>query len=472
MTNSIPLSLTSLQKSLNVLQEVKAQRLTEDKLRHYSPYPKQAQFHAAGKNHRERLLMAGNQTGKTWAAAMELAVHATGLYPKWWKGHRFDHPIRAWACGETSEVVRATIQLLLLGEPGQYGSGCIPKAALLDVTPARGLADLVDTIRAQHISGGTSTIALKAYSQGRERFQGATIDYIWFDEEPDADIFSEGLTRTNVSKGPCALTFTPLKGVSTVVKRFLHESSPDRNITTMTLDDAKHYSKKQREQILQQYPEHERATRTRGVPAMGSGAAFLVDPADLLVEPFPCPSHWPRLGGNDFGWDHPSAFVELWHDRDMDCLYLVRTLRVRHKTPMEQVAMVRNWRVRWFWPHDGRNQTLAGAGLSLAQQYIDAGLELWREHATFADGGISVEAGVQELHDRMKGDRFKVFNVGNEAFIEEIGLYHRVNGLLIKESDDCISAVRYAMMMRRHGRTDASRSNFNREIKYPKTGFA
>ena len=164
--NLTELSDTSLPKSLSVLKEVKAQRLTEDNLRHYLPYPKQAQFHAAGKNHRERLLMAGNQTGKTWAAAMELAMHVTGLYPEWWKGHRFDHPIRAWACGETSEVVRATIQLLLLGEPGQYGTGCIPKNCLLETTPARGLADLVDTIRVQHISGGTSTIALKAYSQG------------------------------------------------------------------------------------------------------------------------------------------------------------------------------------------------------------------------------------------------------------------------------------------------------------------
>jgi hypothetical protein len=64
--------------------------------------------------------MAGNQTGKTLAAAMELAMHACGQYPEWWQGYRFDRAIRAWAAGETSEVVRATIQLLLLGEPGAF----------------------------------------------------------------------------------------------------------------------------------------------------------------------------------------------------------------------------------------------------------------------------------------------------------------------------------------------------------------
>jgi len=139
--------------------------------------------------------MAANQVGKTFAAAMELAAHATGQYPPGWQGYRFDRAIRAWACGETGEVVRATIQLLLLGEPGQHGSGCIPKSALIEVVPARGTPELADIIRVQHVGSDVSTIYLKAYSQGRERFQGATIDYLWLDEEPDASIFGEALLK-------------------------------------------------------------------------------------------------------------------------------------------------------------------------------------------------------------------------------------------------------------------------------------
>jgi len=107
--------------------------------------------------------MAANQVGKTFAAAMELAAHATGQYPPGWQGYRFDRAIRAWACGETGEVVRATIQLLLLGEPGQHGSGCIPKSALIEVVPARGTPELADIIRVQHVGGDVSTISLKAY---------------------------------------------------------------------------------------------------------------------------------------------------------------------------------------------------------------------------------------------------------------------------------------------------------------------
>ena len=83
------------------------------------------------------------------------------------------------------------------------------------------------------------------------------------DEEPPPDVFSEALTRTNVSQGPCVLTFTPLKGVSTVVKRYIHEPSPDRVVTTMTFADAEHYTDEERSVFFFSIPNtnapHERA---------------------------------------------------------------------------------------------------------------------------------------------------------------------------------------------------------------------
>jgi phage terminase large subunit-like protein len=457
---------------LKTLSEEKTRRFIEDKLKHYRPYDKQLEFHNAGANYRERLLMAANQVGKTYAAAMELAAHCTGEYPAWWQGYRFDHAIHAWACGETSEVVRATIQLLLLGEPGQHGTGCIPKASLLEVVPARGVADLADMIRVQHVSGEVSTISLKAYAQGREKFQGATISYLWLDEEPDQQIFTEALTRTNIARGPVILTFTPLKGMSNVVKRYLLEKSPDRHVTTMTLDDASHYSEQDKQRIIAQYPEHEKATRTRGVPQMGSGRVFLVPEEKLLVDPFECPKHWVKIGGLDPGWTHFAAFCELWWDRDLDCIYLVRTLRLREQTVLQHVNAVRSWRLKWAWPHDGRNATLAGAGIPLARQYADAGLDMLPEKATFEEGGMSVEAGVAEMHDRMRSDRWKVFKGQNDDWLEEYGLYFRKDGLLVKENDDALSASRYALMMKRFGQSAAFRTSFNRKIEYPRLGIA
>ena len=79
------------------MEAEKQRRLTEDSLRYFKPYPKQLALFDAGKTHRERLLMAGNQIGKTMAGGMEAAIHATGRYPSWWKGRRFDGPTIGWA---------------------------------------------------------------------------------------------------------------------------------------------------------------------------------------------------------------------------------------------------------------------------------------------------------------------------------------------------------------------------------------
>jgi phage terminase large subunit-like protein len=129
-----------------------------------------------------------------------------------------------------------------LGRVGTIGTGTLPKDSIIDTVTARGIADLVATIKVAHVSGGVSLIGLKSYAAEREAFQGETLDWAWADEECDVGIYTELLTRTNIGNKPVFMTFTPLLGVSTVVKRFLHEKSPDRHVTFMTIDDVTHYS--------------------------------------------------------------------------------------------------------------------------------------------------------------------------------------------------------------------------------------
>ena len=58
---------------LLALLEEKKRRKEGNKLADYRAYAKQAEFHANGAHFRERLLMAGNQLGKTWSAGFETA---------------------------------------------------------------------------------------------------------------------------------------------------------------------------------------------------------------------------------------------------------------------------------------------------------------------------------------------------------------------------------------------------------------
>lgn len=212
-----------MKEYLALLSELDRRRRT-NRLLAYRPYKKQAEFHAAGAEHRERLFMAGNQLGKTLAGSFEWAMHLTGIYPDWWVGRRFAEPVRLWAAGESRVSTAGTIQKLMVGEPEkeeEWGTGAIPKDKLLSWSRAAGVPNALDSLTARHVTGGTSTLLFKAYEQGRAKWQGDTLHGVWFDEEPPPDIYSEGMTRTNATNGITIVTFTPLKGMSEVVQQFL-----------------------------------------------------------------------------------------------------------------------------------------------------------------------------------------------------------------------------------------------------------
>ncbi len=312
----------------------------------------------------------------------------------------------------------------------------------------------MDTIRIRHISGDVSTIQLKSYEKGREKWQGETLDFVWFDEEPPADIYSEGLTRTNATNGMTLITFTPLLGMTEVVRRFLLEPGADCHVTTMTIEDAEHYTPEQRAAIIASYPAHEREARTKGIPQLGSGRIFPIAESAIQCASFPIPDHWARIGGLDFGWDHPSAGVLLAWDRDSDVVYVTHAHRAREQTPVMFAGAVKPWgEWPWAWPHDGLQHD-KGSGDQLAQLYRNQGLKMLPERATFDDGTSGVEAGIADMLERMQTGRFKVFQHLQDWF-QEFNLYHRKDGLIVKENDDLLSASRYALMMKRWAKTKA-----------------
>ena len=192
-------------------------------------YPKHLAFFAAGVEEMERAAIAANRVGKTWGiGGYETALHLTGLYPEWWPGRRFSHPIEAWAAGDTSETTRDIVQQALLGPVGDIGTGLVPGAAIIGEPSKRsGVTGAVDTARVRHVSGGASLLGFKSYDQGRKKFQGTAKHVAWLDEEPPEDIYDECLLRLMTTNGLMIGTFTPLSGISKVVLRYLPHLSPD-----------------------------------------------------------------------------------------------------------------------------------------------------------------------------------------------------------------------------------------------------
>lgn len=452
-----------------MLELERQRRLNTNRLKAYRPYTKQREFHKAGATFRERLFMAGNQLGKTVAGAAEAAMHLTGRYPDWWEGHRFTKPVVMLAGSESYELTRDGIQRLMVGPPEReedWGTGYIPADAILARTRRMGVSNALDSVTVRHASGGASSLGLKAYEQGRGKWQANTVDYVWFDEEPPSDVYFEGITRTNATKGLIAVTFTPLMGMSDVVARYMMEDSEDRAVITMTIDDAEHYSPEERAKIIASYPAHEREARTKGIPSLGSGLIFPVIEEEIVVEPFAIPAIWPQINGMDFGYDHPFGAANIAWDRDGDTIYVTKVFRKREATPVVHAAGIKPWG-EWIpcaWPHDGLQHD-KGSGEQLAKLYADQGLNMLPERATWEDGGNGVEAGIAEMLDRMQTGRWKVFSTCKE-WLEERRLYHRKDGKIVKERDDVISASRYALMMLRHAETKPQPAGANRKLNW------
>jgi len=457
------------------------------KMDYWRPYPKQAEFFAAGAKFRERGFFAGTQLGKTECAAFELACHLTGLYPKFWKGRRFDHAIKAWAVGENLKMVRDVMQKKLCGEPGSqedFGSGMIPKHLFVgDPVMARGEGDAYDTIQVRHVSGQVSTLRFRTYQAGRQALQGETLDFVWLDEEPDDfEVYSECLARISATGGCLIVTFTPLRGMSGISIRYRQEQSPDRTFVQMGLDDVPpakddldeggdggggpygHIPLGERERIIDGYPAHEREARSRGEPMLGEGRVYATPESGIVEDEnhLAWPTYWRWGWAIDPGAGHPFGATLCCFDPDQQVMHVVAEVRMSDATIGQQVGAMQQIEKNLFnsagmeipvaWPTDTGmrdRQTM----VPLSKLYAQHGLKMMMEPASLpgitGQAKFSLEGSVAEVDLWERVGRWKVHQ-RCRAYLEERRLYHRKDGEIVKLRDDVLCAARYGFMMRRY----------------------
>ena len=193
-------------------------------------YPKHTEFFALGKDYNERALFGGNRSGKTLAGCYETTCHLTGLYPKWWIGKVFDHPVDWWAAGDTAKTTRNILQRTLVGPPGdqmQWGTGIIPADLIARTTVKHGLPDAIESIYVKHVSGFRSELQFLSYDQGRQSFQGTGKHGILLDEDCSQDIYVECLIRLMTTKGIISWTATLVEGITPLMLDFLPALRPE-----------------------------------------------------------------------------------------------------------------------------------------------------------------------------------------------------------------------------------------------------
>lgn len=436
------------------LLEEKRRRASMRKWRSYYPehgplrrelYKKHVQYFAAGKEYLQRLMLAANRVGKTeGVGAYEVMLHLTGLYPDWWPGRKFSKPTKGWAAGDTRQTVRDILVEKLLGPKNARGTGMIPGEKLRRIVPAPGVPDGVELFEVEHVSGGVSRLGLKSFDQGRESFQGTEQDFIWLDEEPPQSIYEECLTRLATTNGLLMLTFTPLSGLSDVVLAFLPggeikeaaDEKASRFVVMATWDDVPHLDERTKEILFSSYMPFQRDARTRGIPALGSGAIYPVPESDIVVDPFDIPDHWRKAYGMDVGWNRTAAIFGATNPDD-GVSYLFSE---HYRGEAEPVVHAEAIKSRGSWIPGAIDPASRGRGqadgIQLLSSYQELGLLLEP-----ADNGV--ESGIYEVWTALSGGRLKVFkNCTN--WLGEYRIYRRdEKGRIVKANDHLMDGTRY-----------------------------
>lgn len=476
--NNIDLSKLTVEEKIELLTilEDREKYWKYNKVQKFNPYEFQKRFYENSANYKRRFLCAANRIGKSFSEAAEFAYHATGLYPDWWQGHRFiknemknaegkpaPHDLIMWCVGITGDSTRKVLQKELFGtemakDADMLGTGAIPRGCIdFDRLEKDGNIIKIAKIRHHDPEGnfdGFTTVEFRSTQQGEHVLMGATVDYIWIDEEDphrSMQIYAQCVTRTATTGGLICITATPENGLTELVDLFMKDKTGFLYFQNATWDDAPHITDEVKRELLASIPAWQHEMRSRGIPMMGSGLIYDIAERDITCEPFEIPDHWRRLAALDIGIDHPTAVAWSTYDAATDTIYIYDVYAASGNIPALHATAI-NARGTWVpvvLPHDADN-TERGSGRSVLSYYEEAGVNCLKE--TFYNPldftgkkNNYVEPGIMDLLQRMKTGRLKVFSTCGQLF-EELRRYHRKEGKIVKRDDDVMDAMRYSAL--------------------------
>lgn len=199
------------------------------------------------------VLAGPNQGGKTYAGAKEAIWELTGLHP-FREGS--EEPTHGWVIcysQKQSLSVQKTLYNLI---PRHLVVG-------LDYNDSRGF--LNRTLYIRHKSGGVSKLEIKTAGQDTLGLASATLDFIWVDEPPPQEIWSELMARLLVKGGRLWVTMTPIGRPVEWLKELCDSGDLDYVRFSLDVDACPHLSQTQINDIVGRYLESERDQRAHGL---------------------------------------------------------------------------------------------------------------------------------------------------------------------------------------------------------------
>ncbi len=423
------------------IEREQERRKKEDYISKYNSgeikHQKQLAFHKCNK--KNRWVFGGNRSGKTECGAVESIYISRGIHP--YKQNKKD--TFGWVVSLSQQVQRDVAQAKILK---YLNPSWIEDVVMLSGKKESPEYGVIDQIRIKNVFGGISTIGFKSCDQGREKFQGSSLDFVWFDEEPPKDIYDECRMRVLDRRGEIFGTMTPLKGLT-----FIHDeiylntkNNPEVWYEFMEWGDNPYLNKEEIELLTQTMTEDQIESRRYGRFKTACGLVYPeFDETVHVIDPVPLPKEWQDTLSIDPGLNNPLSCH--WYSVDYDGnVYVVAEHFEAGKDVSYHAEKIREISAKLGWKKD-KNGMISAFIDSAANQKTLSSLksvsQLFYENKIAVNPSVNKDlfSGIQRVKQylKVKDGRPKLYVFKNcQNLIRELKTYRWGEGDVPKKSDD------------------------------------
>ncbi|MDE6550382.1 MAG: terminase family protein [Clostridia bacterium] len=407
---------------------------------------KQMQFHKCPK--RNRWVFGGNRSGKTECGAAEAVWMLRGIHPY----RRIKGDVCGWAVSLSYEVQREVAQSKIMR---YLRPDWIEDVVMLTGKKSSAEHGIIDYILVRNVSGGVSKLCFKSCEQGREKFQGASLDFVWFDEEPPYDIYEECRMRVLDRKGDIWGTMTPLKGLTWVYDKIYLNSGGDEEVWHISMEwaDNPYLDESEVAALTAAMPEDSLESRRYGRFNCAEGIVYgEFDQCRHVIEPFDVPREWQDRISIDPGLNNPLACLFFAVDWDGN-VYVVGEWYERGKDVDFHAERIKSLAAALDWHCDSKGR-LQGVADSAANQRTLASsksvTQLFYERDILLDTNVDkdVFGGIARVKSYFKSDRLYIFSTCRNLIRELKSYWWGKGDVPIKKDDHALDALRYYIMSR------------------------
>ena len=429
------------------IESVVEMRKKHDTLSRYNVgekiHEKQLAFHKCKK--RNRWAFGGNRSGKTECGAVETVWLARGIHP--YRENR--KGVHGWVVSVSYEVQRDVAQNKILHYLNPEWIEDVIMHTGSKGSPSTGI---IDTIIVRNVFGGLSKIGFKSADQGREKFQGASLDFVWFDEEPPYDVYQECKMRVLDKKGDLFGTMTPLKGLTWVYDEIYLNKFNNKEVFYIQMEwaDNPFLDKQEIEALSASLDKGTLDMRRYGNFSCASGLVYPEFNASIhVIEPFDVPKEWYDKISVDPGLKNPLSAHFYCRDYD-DNIYVI----AEHYQSGKDVAFHAKKIIdiadslSWHRGKDGKLEVLMDSAAKQRTLASDKSVaELFYEHGIDANCNVdkNVFSGISKVKELFATRPPTIFIFANCVnMIREIKGYFWTDGdVPIKRDDHAMDELRY-----------------------------